>query len=162
MLSQCSLSSSTGAMPTVLWCRPCLASQSQILVNRPPLTQLHAVPSGPVTVTQSRAQRSPPLPVRSCSRHEAFPQLLCSALSKPRGLRAPHTPCPADPFPSLHPSFGHSLTVLQSFCTVMSKTAPGAGSEAAQSRARQSFYNICSIAWSKSAINSLPKLSPPC
>jgi len=49
----------------------------------PPLTQLHAVPSGPVAVTQSRAQRCPPLPVRSCSRHEASPQLLCSALRKP-------------------------------------------------------------------------------
>ena len=29
---------------------------------------------------------APPLPVRSCSRHEASPQLLCSGLSKPRGL----------------------------------------------------------------------------
>jgi len=34
----------------------------------------------------------PPLPVRSCSRHEASPQLLCSALSTPRGLsRSSHT-----------------------------------------------------------------------
>ena len=49
--------------------------------SSPPLAQLHAVPSGPVAVTQSRAQRCPPLPVRSCSRHERSPQLLCSALS---------------------------------------------------------------------------------
>ena len=37
-------------------------------------TQLRAVASGPVG--------APPLPVRSCSRHEASPQLLCSVLSK--------------------------------------------------------------------------------
>ena len=29
---------------------------------------------------------APPLPVRSCSRHEASPQLLCSVLSAPRDL----------------------------------------------------------------------------
>ena len=29
---------------------------------------------------------APPLPVRSCSHHEASPQLLCSALSQPRDL----------------------------------------------------------------------------
>jgi len=46
--------------------------------------------SGPVAVTQSRAQRCPPLPVRSCSCHETSPQLLCSALSKPRGLNLLH------------------------------------------------------------------------
>ena len=52
-----------------------------------PLAQLHAVPSGPVAVTESRAQRCPLLPVRNCSHHEASPQLLCSGPNAPRGLR---------------------------------------------------------------------------
>ena len=33
---------------------------------------------------ESRGQHCLPLPVRSCSRHEASPQLLCSGLNKPR------------------------------------------------------------------------------
>ena len=53
-----------------LWCRP---------FPSPP-----AVPSGPVAVRESRAQRCPLLPVRSCSRHQASPQLLCSALNSER------------------------------------------------------------------------------
>ena len=63
----------------------------------PPLIQLHAVPSGPVAVTQSRAQ----LTVRSCSRHEASPQLSCSGLSKPRALS-----CSSHTLPSLQ-TFPH-------------------------------------------------------
>ena len=39
---------------------------------------------------------APPLPVRSCSRHEAFPQLLCSALSTPGGFS-----CFSHVFPSI-------------------------------------------------------------
>jgi len=54
------------SMPTALCCSPCPWPPAA-----PPLTQLHALPSGPVAVTQSRAQRCPPLSVRSCSRHEA-------------------------------------------------------------------------------------------
>ena len=50
------------------------------------LTQLHTISSGNVAVTESRAQRCPPLPVRSCSCHEASPQLLCSGPSTPKDL----------------------------------------------------------------------------
>ena len=42
---------------------------------------------------------APPLPVRSCSRHEAFPQLLCSGLSKPRDLSRPSHTLSSRPFP---------------------------------------------------------------
>ena len=56
--------------------------QSLSLTPSPPLAQLHAVRSGPVAVTQSRAQLCLPLPVRSCSYHEASPQLLCSGPNK--------------------------------------------------------------------------------
>ena len=38
-------------MPAALWCSPCPQPPAA-----PPLTQLRAVPSGPVAVTQSRAQ----------------------------------------------------------------------------------------------------------
>jgi len=54
------------------------------LTSGPPLAQFHVVPSGPVAVTQSRAQCCPPLPVRSCCCHEAPPSLLCSGPSTPR------------------------------------------------------------------------------
>jgi len=43
---------------------------------------------------------APPLPVRSCSLHEASPQLLCSGLSQQRDLRSPS--CILSPGP-LHP-----------------------------------------------------------
>ena len=72
-----SLSSGTGAVPTALgslFHAHCPLWQSLSLTPRTPPTQLHAVPSGPVAVTQSRAQRCPLLPVRSCSRHQASPQ----------------------------------------------------------------------------------------
>ena len=70
-----------GAMPTAL------GSLFQGLITlfltpnlTPNLTQPHAV-------TESRAQHCPSTPlVMSCSRHEAYPQLLCSGLSKPRDL----------------------------------------------------------------------------
>jgi len=76
---------------------PCPLGQILSLPPRPPLAQLHAVPSGPIAVTQSRAQHCPPLPVRSCSRHDASPQLLCSGPSTPRVSAALHTPCTPDP-----------------------------------------------------------------
>ena len=82
--------------------------QSLSLTPSPPLAQLHAIPSGPVAVTQSRAQRCPPLPVRSCSHHEASRQpadghdgakkpsreyrILWPALRRPRGWLA-GSPC---------------------------------------------------------------------
>jgi len=66
--------------------------QSLYLPPGPPLAQLHAVPSGHVAVTHSSAQRCPTLPVRSCSHHEASPQLLCSVLNQPRALScSPYT-----------------------------------------------------------------------
>jgi len=62
--------------------------------------------------------------VRNCSCHEASTQLLCSALSKPRSLCTPHTPCLPDPSPSLHPSFGCSLIALHPFCAVGPRLHP--------------------------------------
>ena len=68
-------------------------------------TQLRAVASGPVG--------APPLPVRSCSRHEASPQLLCSGLSKPRDLSHSSYTLPSGFFTILVAlSFGHSLIAL--------------------------------------------------
>ena len=97
-------------MPTALWCRPC-----PTLLAAPPLTQLHAIPLGPVAVTQSRAQRCPPLPARSCSRNEASSQLLCSGLSKPRELSHSSYTLPS------RPSSRHSV-LNQRFCPM--RTAP--------------------------------------
>ena len=64
--------------------------------HRPLVQTLSLTPSCPSPDTapcsslslSQRAELSaaPLLPVRSCSRHEASPQLLCSALSKSRGL----------------------------------------------------------------------------
>ena len=111
-------------MPTTLWGRAFPWAPS------PPLTQLHAIPSGPVAVTQSRAQRCPPLPVRSCGRHEASPQLLCSGLSKPRGLsHALYRPFPI--FVALLWMLSNSF---MSFLHCGTQTAPSAGGEAAQHR----------------------------
>ena len=59
--------------------------------------QLPAIPLGAVAVTESRAQRCPPLPVRSCSCHEASPQLFCSGLSTPRDLNHSSQTLPSDP-----------------------------------------------------------------
>ena len=79
----------------------------------PPRPSPAAAPCRPLSpsLSQSRAQRCPPLPVRSCRRHEASPQ---PALGPPaRGASAaPHTPCPTGPSPSLQPYFGGSLIVL--------------------------------------------------
>ena len=75
----CPLPCAARSMPTALWCRPFPWPPAA-----PPLAQLRAVPSGPVTATKSRAQRCPTLPVRSCSHHEASPQLLCSSLRAPK------------------------------------------------------------------------------
>ena len=41
------------------------------------------------------------LSLRSCSLHEASPQLLCSGLNKTKDLAAPQTYFPPDPLPSL-------------------------------------------------------------
>jgi len=43
-------------------------------------------PRAPSLSHRAELSAAPPLPVRSCSRHEASPQLLCSGLSKPRDL----------------------------------------------------------------------------
>ena len=64
-------------------------------------TELHTVPSGPVTVTESRSQCCPPLPVRSCSCHRPPLSLLCSGLSKPRDLDYSSHFLPSDSLPSL-------------------------------------------------------------
>ena len=94
-----------------------LNSSTQGCAHRPVVQPLSLTPSCPspdssmpfprALSLSHRAELSaaPPLPVRSCSRHEAFPQLLCSALSNHSGLHAPHTPCPADPSLSLQPFF---------------------------------------------------------
>ena len=52
-----------GAVPTALgspfYAHHPLVQTLSLTPPTPPLTQLHAVPSGPVAVTQSRAQRCP-------------------------------------------------------------------------------------------------------
>ena len=78
---------------------------------------------------------APPLPVRSCSRHEASPQLLCSGLSKPRGLSRSSDILPSSPltiFVALHWMLSNSSVSFSYCCT---QTAPSAGGEAAQHRA---------------------------
>jgi len=79
-----------GAVPTALG--------SSFHAHRPLVQPLSLTPSCPspdssmpfprALSLSHRAELSaaPRLPVRSCSRHEASPQLLCSALSTPRGL----------------------------------------------------------------------------
>ena len=62
----------------------------------------HWSPAPGFTQDQShRAELSaaPPLPVRSCSRHEASPQLLCSGLNDPGTSAAPHMSSPSPPDP---------------------------------------------------------------
>ena len=71
-----------------------------------PFTQALSLPQ------RAELSAAPLLPVRSCGLHEASPQLLCSGLSKPGDLSAPHTPCPSDSSPSSYPSSGCSLTVV--------------------------------------------------
>jgi len=61
-----------------------------------------SVPSGPVAVThRAELSAAPPLPVRSCSLHEASPQLLCSVLRKPRDLSCSSHVLLSRPFPTL-------------------------------------------------------------
>ena len=68
VLSKCSLSSIRSGPRTLPWAgnlfhAHCPLVQTLSLTPAaPPLTQLHAVPSGPVAVTQSRAQRCPSAP----------------------------------------------------------------------------------------------------
>jgi len=93
----------------------------------PPLTQLHAILSGPVTVTESRAQYYPSAP---CEVTISPPLSLCSGLNKPKGSASPHTSCPLDPSPPLYPEC--SLIVLHPSYIVEPK--PSAQDEAAQNR----------------------------
>ena len=76
------------------------------------------------------------LPVRSCSRHEASPQLLCSGLSTPRDLSCSSYTLPSDASPLLLPSLEHSLIALWPSYIVAPKPAPSGGGEATQHRAR--------------------------
>ena len=99
---QHSLSSGSSGPCLLPWgAVPCpMPSEAEPFPNPPipPLTHFHAVPSGPVVVTESRAQRCPPLPVRSCSCHEASLSLLCSGPNKPRGLSCSSYLLPFKPF----------------------------------------------------------------
>ena len=93
-MSQCSVSSSSSvpcplpwsgcSMPTVLWCRA-------FPNPRPSPGTAPCRSLGPVAVTQSRAQRCPPLPMRSCSRHQAplSSSALCPAHPGPQRLQCP-------------------------------------------------------------------------
>ena len=88
-------------------CLPLWGAQSTATVHwaepfphpcRPPLAQLHAIPSGSVAVTESRA---PPLPVRSCSRHDASPQPPLLWAQQTQGPQQPLTPLALQTLP--HP-----------------------------------------------------------
>jgi len=67
-----------------------------------PLPWHSSVPFPRALSLSHRAELSaaPPLPVRSCSRHQASPQLLCSALSTPRDLSSSSYVFPSRPFPT--------------------------------------------------------------
>ena len=60
---------------------------------------------------------APPLPVRSCSRHEVSPQLFCSGLSTPRGLSHSSHTVPSDPSPSLLPATRLSNSFMSILCS---------------------------------------------
>jgi len=103
------------SMPTILWCRPFLSPPAV-----PPLTQLHAIPRALFLSQRAALSAASPLPVRSCSSHEASPQLLCSVLNQPKDFS--HPSCLVlylYPSPSSQLSFGCSLIVLRpSYTTV--------------------------------------------
>jgi len=65
---------------------------------------------------------APLLPVRSCSRHQASLQLLCSALSKPRNLSCSSYTLPSRPFTIFIARHGHSLIGVSPPCTVAQKS----------------------------------------
>ena len=63
-----------------LWCRP-FPSPPHTPTRPSPDTAPHRS-LWPCRCHRAELSAAPPLPVRSCSRHEASPQLLCSALSE--------------------------------------------------------------------------------
>ena len=73
---------------------------------------------------------APLLPVRSCSRHRASPQLLCSGLSKPRDHNCSSYTCPSRPIPIFTAILWKLSNIFMSFMS-------SAGGEAAQHRAQQ-------------------------
>jgi len=85
-------------------------------------TQLRVVASGPVG--------APPLPVRSCSRHQASPQLLCSVLSKPRGLSCSSHTLPSWAFAISVALFWMLSNSCMSSLYCGTRTAPSARGEA--------------------------------
>ena len=134
----CPLPWAARSMPTTLWCRP-----FPLPPAAPPLAQLHSVPSGPVTV-RAELSAAPPLPVRSCSRHEASPQLLCSALSMPRDLNCCTYVVYSRPFTIIVALLWMLLNSLMPFLYSGAKPAPSGGGEAAQHRTEQT---IPPLAW---------------
>jgi len=74
---------------------------------------LHAVPSGPVTATKSRAERCPSAPCEGAAAAMRPPlSLISSGLSTAGTSTSSHMSSPLDLSTSLQLSFGHSLTVL--------------------------------------------------
>jgi len=94
---------------------PAPSGADPVLNAQLPLPWHSSMPFPRALSLSHRAELSaaPPLPVRSCSRHEASPHLLCSVLSKPGPWAAPHTPCPTDPSRTLYPPL---LDTLEQFC----------------------------------------------
>jgi len=94
-------------MPTALWSRPCPSAPAA-----PPLTQLHAIPSGPLAVTQSRAQRCPSAPCEELQLPSVLPSppLLCA--EQTQGLQALLTHLALQTLPHLCSSPLDTLTVL--------------------------------------------------
>ena len=68
---------------------------------------------GPRRCHRQQSSALPSAPCESRGRHRASPQLLCSALSPPRALSAPHTPLSPDPSPPSQPSFGPTPTSVR-------------------------------------------------
>jgi len=62
-----------------------------LIPTAPPLTQLHAVPSGPVAVTESRAQRCPSAPCEELQLPSGLPSAPLLWTEKSGASAAPHT-----------------------------------------------------------------------
>ena len=108
-----------GAMPTALWCRPCPQPPSA-----PPQHSSMPFPRALSLLQGTELSAAPLLPVRSCSRHQASPQLLCSVLNNPRDLNHPSYIFPSIPCPILVPSFGYSHIVFSPLCPVVPNLHP--------------------------------------
>ena len=96
----------------------------------PPLTQLHAIPLGPVAVTKSRAQLCHSASLVRSMQNAMRASLLWTWENQGTSV-APHMPYPLDSSPFSYPSHGCSLMDLCSSYIMMPKTAHSTRGETA-------------------------------